>query len=285
MGRKRKRKDKCHSSQGHYMEDDPAVTAEIQTRLKQIFTYCINSDADGEWDFVKNLEIMQCMCTDQKNTKDIVSSVRQIASNVCGTSSAASEFDSYCKKKEFEKQAGMTDEFSVDDSTPYKSVQYGCDISNTSVSNSDASQCLHLKNVEQKMSGSAEESKNENIETLENDSCGTADDIFDWSSCRNHLNKVKFELNTVKSLLSNKDILAWNSHTQKTNIASGVIDHVKKNARPELCTQAWCKFYEILSNFDLVQCDSTGQYRTMHLCEAPGAFITSLNHYLQLRCK
>lgn len=46
--------------------------------------------------------------------------------------------------------------------------------------------------------------------------------------------------------------------------------------------QAWCKFYEILKNFPIIP-DGNIQdkmLKSLHLCEAPGAFVCSLNHYL-----
>ena len=50
--------------------------------------------------------------------------------------------------------------------------------------------------------------------------------------------------------------------------------------------KAWCKFTEILNEFKLLaraMDTSTGKeaFRSCHLCEAPGAFITALNHHLQ----
>uniref|UniRef100_A0A8C0WHX6 Cap-specific mRNA (nucleoside-2'-O-)-methyltransferase 2 n=1 Tax=Castor canadensis TaxID=51338 RepID=A0A8C0WHX6_CASCN len=57
---------------------------------------------------------------------------------------------------------------------------------------------------------------------------------------------LKNSLNKVKNLLSDKKLDEWHEHT---------------SVNAELCTQAWCKFHEILCT--------------------PGAFIASLNHYLK----
>ena len=51
-------------------------------------------------------------------------------------------------------------------------------------------------------------------------------------------------------------------------------------------SKAWCKFTEILNEFKLLaraMDTSAGKeaFRSCHLCEAPGAFITALNHHLQ----
>ena len=63
-----------------------------------------------------------------------------------------------------------------------------------------------------------------------------------------------------------------------------IVQTVKRVVNPELCTQAWCKFHEILSQFPaLVSCDEPGDFRSLHLCEAPGAFVTSLKHFIQSR--
>ena len=83
----------------------------------------------------------------------------------------------------------------------------------------------------------------------------------------------------MKSSLSDLDIAKWHEHTQKTNRAGQVIHHVRRQCRPELGTQAWCKFHEIVSQFQLLP-TSGPVLNTLHLCEAPGAFITSLNHHL-----
>jgi len=60
--------------------------------------------------------------------------------------------------------------------------------------------------------------------------------------------------------------------------------YVQHTICAEMCTQAWCKFHEVLGTFPAItQLSSTRQLNTVHLCEAPGAFITSLNHFLVCR--
>ena len=53
---------------------------------------------------------------------------------------------------------------------------------------------------------------------------------------------------------------------------------------PCRCWQAWCKFYELLSLWSVLPaaCERGAPLRSLHLCEAPGAFITALNHYCVL---
>jgi cap2 methyltransferase len=93
------------------------------------------------------------------------------------------------------------------------------------------------------------------------------------------LQATKASLNRVKCQLSDLDITLWHAHTQHMNRAGDVMNHIRRNIRGELCTQAWCKFYEIVNSYRIVPLDLPG-FSSLHICEAPGAFITSLNHYL-----
>ncbi|XP_066477078.1 cap-specific mRNA (nucleoside-2'-O-)-methyltransferase 2 [Tiliqua scincoides] len=94
---------------------------------------------------------------------------------------------------------------------------------------------------------------------------------------------LKDSMNEVKNLLSDKKLDEWHQHTSFTNKAGKIIAQVKKTVNAELCTQAWCKFHEILCSFPLLPSDAlqNGELNSIHLCEAPGAFIASLNHYLK----
>ncbi|XP_056268546.1 cap-specific mRNA (nucleoside-2'-O-)-methyltransferase 2 [Pseudoliparis swirei] len=97
------------------------------------------------------------------------------------------------------------------------------------------------------------------------------------------LQALKASLNEVKNQLSDKNVHVWHQHTNSTNRAGKVIGAVRSAANAELCTQAWCKFYEILGTFNLLPEEAlrNGELNTVHLCEAPGAFITALNHYIK----
>lgn len=94
---------------------------------------------------------------------------------------------------------------------------------------------------------------------------------------------LKNSLNEVKNLLSDKKLDEWHEHTAFTNKAGKIISHVRKSVNAELCTQAWCKFHEILCSFPVIpqKAFQNGKLNSLHLCEAPGAFIASLNHYLK----
>ncbi|RXM33583.1 Cap-specific mRNA (nucleoside-2'-O-)-methyltransferase 2 [Acipenser ruthenus] len=97
------------------------------------------------------------------------------------------------------------------------------------------------------------------------------------------LQALKESLNEVKNQLSDKNLEVWHRHTSFTNKAGKVISHVRSASNAEICTQAWCKFYEILGTFPLLPEHAlrNGELNSVHLCEAPGAFIASLNHYLK----
>ncbi|NXN11750.1 CMTR2 methyltransferase, partial [Indicator maculatus] len=94
---------------------------------------------------------------------------------------------------------------------------------------------------------------------------------------------LKDSLNQVKNQLSDKNLEEWHQHTSFTNKAGKIIPQVRKSMNAELCTQAWCKFHEILGSFPLLPEEAleAGELNSVHLCEAPGAFIASLNHYLK----
>lgn len=99
------------------------------------------------------------------------------------------------------------------------------------------------------------------------------------------LHALKNSLNEVKNQLSDKDLAVWHQHTCSTNRAGTVASHLRDTVNAELCTQAWAKFYEIQGTFKLLSETAlqNGELNSVHLCEAPGAFISALNHFLQTR--
>lgn len=108
---------------------------------------------------------------------------------------------------------------------------------------------------------------------------------------KDNLQILKNELNNVKSRLNNFTLNKWQQHTYQMNQAGDVLNYIKKQIQPEFITQAWCKFYEIACNFSLVPLNKILQenneenicsFTSVHLCEAPGAFVVALNHWLKL---
>lgn len=103
----------------------------------------------------------------------------------------------------------------------------------------------------------------------------------------NEFQELKTLLNRSKQKLNDFDLDAWHVHTGKMNPACQVVNHVRRHVRPDFLTQAWCKFYEIACNSDLVSSDEIREeggtsLTSVHLCEAPGAFIAALNHFLAI---
>ncbi|EFN88438.1 Uncharacterized protein FLJ11171 [Harpegnathos saltator] len=107
---------------------------------------------------------------------------------------------------------------------------------------------------------------------------------------KDSLQTLKNELNDVKSRLNNFTLDEWQQHTYQMNQAGDVLNDIKKHIQPEFITQAWCKFYEIVCNFSLVPLNKIQEineenicsFSSVHLCEAPGAFVVALNHWLKL---
>ncbi|CAH2100439.1 unnamed protein product [Euphydryas editha] len=98
------------------------------------------------------------------------------------------------------------------------------------------------------------------------------------------LESQKARLNFHKSQLNDFSIEEWSSHTRRRNPAGEVGWKIRCLINPEFLTQAWTKFYECACTYNVVpkEASMTKKMVSLHLCEAPGAFITSLNHYLQL---
>ena len=93
---------------------------------------------------------------------------------------------------------------------------------------------------------------------------------------------LKEQLNSTKAKLDNKDMLTWHKHTNFTNRAGIVIPALRRDYSPELCTQGWAKFHEILWQYSssLVP-ESASRLHSVHLCEVPGGFVASLNHLIK----
>ncbi|XP_011299350.1 cap-specific mRNA (nucleoside-2'-O-)-methyltransferase 2 [Fopius arisanus] len=98
------------------------------------------------------------------------------------------------------------------------------------------------------------------------------------------LQALKISLNTTKSRLNDFKLMEWQKHTGTTNQAGEVHKKLRTVINPEFLTQAWCKFYENLSSFPLIPSGvlQSGKLHSIHLCEAPGAFVMSLNHFLKV---
>lgn len=96
------------------------------------------------------------------------------------------------------------------------------------------------------------------------------------------LQQLKVRLNDVKSKLNDYVIEAWSRHTSRKDPAGEIPWRLKSKTNAEFVTIAWCKFFECLNRFPSLLVNG-GQLNSLHLCEAPGAFIAALNHYLYSR--
>uniref|UniRef100_A0A4W5PJ09 Cap-specific mRNA (nucleoside-2'-O-)-methyltransferase 2 n=1 Tax=Hucho hucho TaxID=62062 RepID=A0A4W5PJ09_9TELE len=106
--------------------------------------------------------------------------------------------------------------------------------------------------------------------------------IPDSSEALRHPAQDHVLLQTLKTSLNE----IWKSGTNipiPSTVPGKVIGTVRAAANAEICTQAWCKFYEILGTSNLLPVEAlqSGELNTVYLCEAPGAFIATLNHYLK----
>ncbi|XP_037715938.1 cap-specific mRNA (nucleoside-2'-O-)-methyltransferase 2 [Drosophila subpulchrella] len=91
------------------------------------------------------------------------------------------------------------------------------------------------------------------------------------------LQGLREQLNAIKSKLNDYGVQEWSAHTNRRDPSGEVSWRLKNDTKAEFVTVAWCKFFECLHRYPLVK---TPVVNTLHLCEAPGAFIASLNHYL-----
>ncbi|CAG5112145.1 Oidioi.mRNA.OKI2018_I69.chr2.g6391.t3.cds [Oikopleura dioica] len=97
--------------------------------------------------------------------------------------------------------------------------------------------------------------------------------------------KLRAELLEQQRQLSGLEITKWHETTTQLHPASEVLKDLRedKTIKAPLLTQAWLKFYEILWNVPELIADSPnvgkGGFNSLHLCEAPGAFISALLQY------
>eukprot|EP01006_Ploeotia_vitrea_P025821 TRINITY_DN58715_c0_g1_i1.p1 TRINITY_DN58715_c0_g1~~TRINITY_DN58715_c0_g1_i1.p1 ORF type:complete len:957 (-),score=73.68 TRINITY_DN58715_c0_g1_i1:850-3477(-) len=89
---------------------------------------------------------------------------------------------------------------------------------------------------------------------------------------------------------TDKEIGLWLQHVRHTIGTYGVVNVVQKRCGMEIPSTAWCKAYELLHHFSevLLHPLPTGRsgsptVYSLHLCEAPGGFITAINHYLKTK--
>eukprot|EP00474_Spongospora_subterranea_P010295 CRZ10753.1 hypothetical protein [Spongospora subterranea] len=76
----------------------------------------------------------------------------------------------------------------------------------------------------------------------------------------------------------------WSQHTASLNPSGMVVRHLRQTCKTEMGTNAWTKLFEIMDHFQEAvpaHSISQGTLRSLHLCEAPGAFVCALNHFIR----
>lgn len=79
---------------------------------------------------------------------------------------------------------------------------------------------------------------------------------------------------------------AWARHTAMWNPSGQVVWHLRQHAHVEMGTNSWTKLYEILEQVEGCishEAKQRGHLRALLLCEAPGAFVCALNHFLRTK--
>ena len=73
-------------------------------------------------------------------------------------------------------------------------------------------------------------------------------------------------------------MLTWNHLTSKLDPLKKLKAELRSNYNVEMATNAWIKMFEILTHCDLIP--NTRSSTTFHICEAPGAFVSAVNHFI-----
>jgi 23S rRNA U2552 (ribose-2'-O)-methylase RlmE/FtsJ len=101
------------------------------------------------------------------------------------------------------------------------------------------------------------------------------------------LNSCKRTLDTRPShIFSNRyrddnTLYTWEQLTSDTNIFKTLKRDIVQSCRGHMVTNAWLKLREILIQCPkIITIHKSRTFKTFHLCEAPGAFVSSLHHYL-----
>jgi 23S rRNA U2552 (ribose-2'-O)-methylase RlmE/FtsJ len=119
-----------------------------------------------------------------------------------------------------------------------------------------------------------------------------------WASVINLLNSALGKLNMQE--LDESDVCSFidQQHCINTIQWGQIVDdlfghsqtpcRIRMIAQPELCTYAWCQAWELYHTYrdEIFQIDdNTTSFSSLHLSEAPGSFITSLNHFVFTKFK
>jgi len=85
----------------------------------------------------------------------------------------------------------------------------------------------------------------------------------------------------LRFLASDKhnNLITWEQLTNSIDPHKNIKSIISSEYNPEMLTGAWIKMFEILNNnIDIIS--KQKNIKTFHICEAPGAFISATNHYI-----
>ncbi|WKY03195.1 hypothetical protein Q1695_004720 [Nippostrongylus brasiliensis] len=99
-------------------------------------------------------------------------------------------------------------------------------------------------------------------------------------SVADELLNLKKEVRAICSANSDRK-RRWRLHTQTTHPLSSAPKQLRERHNCSGTSQAYCKFLEIISRYpQLLHGSKSRKFRSFHICEAPGHFITALDRFL-----
>lgn len=120
---------------------------------------------------------------------------------------------------------------------------------------------------------------------------GSVDDLLESNDYKKLLNK-KMTLNFHKRVMDSKpsqiftskyeknpsnELITWENLMDRMDQSKNLKYTLKTDFNAEMVTNAWIKMYELMDR--LLAIYNLPYINTFHLCEAPGAFISSINHH------
>lgn len=101
--------------------------------------------------------------------------------------------------------------------------------------------------------------------------------------------KIQKKISMMEFLIDTRDANKWYKvkmmfrYYAPSDYKSKIAEYVKEHYNTGKISQAWMKMYEIIKVFSLIPVKDT--FKTFHLCEAPGNFISAINHYIKTETK
>jgi 23S rRNA U2552 (ribose-2'-O)-methylase RlmE/FtsJ len=78
-------------------------------------------------------------------------------------------------------------------------------------------------------------------------------------------------------------MVTWEDLTSQIDVFKNIKYNIRTQCGAEMPTNAWIKMYEMLNQTNILKITPDTSIKTFHLCEAPGAFVSATNHYLNER--